>query len=277
MEQQIKREVATQTAAAGKAAAPRKRDVAAAPKKAGLTTQDLILIAVLLAAGAVLKLTVGSLLSSMGMKPNFIIAMYCLAIILTRPKLGQALIIGLLAGLICQIPLLNATPLLNIPSEILGALACGLLIKVPMSIGGKLDLNPLVNTFVSTVVSGGTFALLSVYINVVSTGGDVMVALATYAAIVLGTATYNCIPVQVLAMPLTKGLKRNGGGGSAGPRPAEPADAAAGRGARSRGEAEDSRTEVRFALALPTISGTTTALADLPAPTCDSTKKDDFP
>ena len=208
MEQQIKREVATQTAAAGKAAAPRKREVAAAPSRAGLSTQDLILIAVLLAAGAVLKLTVGSLLSSMGMKPNFIIAMYCLAIILTRPKLGQALVIGLLAGLICQIPLLNATPLLNIPSEVLGALACGLLIKVPLRIGGKLDLNPLVNTFVSTVVSGGTFALLSVYINVVSTGGDVMVALATYAAIVFGTATFNCILVQVLAMPLKKVLKR---------------------------------------------------------------------
>ena len=155
-----------------------------------------------------LKLTVGSLLSSMGMKPNFIIAMYCLAIILTKPKLGQALIIGLLAGLICQIPLLNATPLLNIPSEVLGALACGLLIKVPMRIGGKFDLNPLVNTFISTVVSGGTFALLSVYINVVSTGGDVMVALATYAAIVFGTATFNCILVQVLAMPLKKVLKR---------------------------------------------------------------------
>lgn len=208
MEQQIKREVVTQTATAGEASAPRKREVAAAPSRAGLSTQDLILIAVLLAAGAVLKLTVGSLLSSMGMKPNFIIAMYCLAIILTRPKLGQALVIGLLAGLICQIPLLNATPLLNIPSEVLGALACGLLIKVPLRIGGKLDLNPLVNTFVSTVVSGGTFALLSVYINVVSTGGDVMVALATYAAIVFGTATFNCILVQVLAMPLKKVLKR---------------------------------------------------------------------
>lgn len=208
MEQQIKREVATQTATVGEASAPRKREVAAAPSRAGLSTQDLILIAVLLAAGAVLKLTVGSLLSSMGMKPNFIIAMYCLAIILTRPKLGQALVIGLLAGLICQIPLLNATPLLNIPSEVLGALACGLLIKVPLRIGGKLDLNPLVNTFVSTVVSGGTFALLSVYINVVSTGGDVMVALATYAAIVFGTATFNCILVQVLAMPLKKVLKR---------------------------------------------------------------------
>ena len=207
MEQQIKREVATQTAGAASSQG-RKRDVTAPQKKAGLTTQDLILVAVLLAAGAVLKLTVGSLLSSMGMKPNFIIAMYCLAIILTRPKLGQALIIGLLAGLICQIPLLNATPLLNIPSEVLGALACGLLIKVPMRIGGKLDLNPLVNTFISTVVSGGTFALLSIYINVVSTGGDVMVALATYAAIVFGTATFNCILVQVLAVPLKKVLKR---------------------------------------------------------------------
>ena len=207
MEQQIKREVATQTAGAASSQG-RKRDVTAPQKKAGLTTQDLILIAVLLAAGAVLKLTVGSLLSSMGMKPNFIIAMYCLAIILTRPKLGQSLVIGLLAGLICQIPLLNATPLLNIPSEVLGALACGLLVKVPMSIGSRLDLNPLVNTFVSTVVSGGTFALLSVYINVVSTGGDVMVALATYAAIVFGTATFNCILVQVLAMPLKKVLKR---------------------------------------------------------------------
>lgn len=207
MEQQFKREVATQTAN-GTASQARKREVAATPQKAGLSTQDLILVAVLLAAGAVLKLTVGSLLSSMGMKPNFIIAMYCLAIILTRPKLGQALIIGLLAGLICQIPLLNATPLLNIPSEVLGALACGLLIKVPMRIGGKLDLNPLVNTFVSTVVSGGTFALLSIYINVVSTGGDVMVALATYAAIVLGTATFNCILVQVLTVPLKKVLKR---------------------------------------------------------------------
>ena len=61
---------------------------------------------------------------------------------------------------------------------------------------------------VDSLGDGGTFALLSVYINVVSTGGDVMVALATYAAIVFGTATFNCILVQVLAMPLKKVLKR---------------------------------------------------------------------
>ncbi|MFR5093331.1 MAG: hypothetical protein ACLTDR_16305 [Adlercreutzia equolifaciens] len=78
---------------------------------------------------------------------------------------------------------------------------------VPMKIG-KLDVNPLVNTFVSTCVSGFTFAALSVYINVVSVGGDFAVAMAAYVAIVLGTATFNCIFVEVLATPLKKVLKR---------------------------------------------------------------------
>lgn len=185
------------------------RVVSADEKKGGvLDVSALVLIAILLAAGAVLKLTVGSLLASMGMKPNFIIAMYCLAIILVRPKVGQAVIVGLLAGALCQIPMLNATPLLNIPSELLGALACGLLIRVPMNIGGKLDLNPLVTTFVSTLISGGVFAALSIYINVVSTGGDIFVAFAAYAAIILGTATFNAVIVQVLVVPLRKVLKK---------------------------------------------------------------------
>ena len=47
---------------------------------------------------------------------------------------------------------------------------------------------------------------------------------------------------------------------------AEPLDAAASRGARSRGEAEGSRTEVRSTFALPTISGTTETLADVAGP-----------
>ena len=49
-------------------------------------------------------------------------------------------------------------------------------------------------------------------------------------------------------------------------RPPEPADAAASCGARSRGDAGDSRTEVRFASAIPTISGTAGALADVGGP-----------
>ncbi|MBR0405348.1 MAG: hypothetical protein IJI68_09145 [Eggerthellaceae bacterium] len=170
----------------------------------GLTTQDLILIAVLLAAGAVLKLTVASFLSFAGMKPNFVIAMYCLAIILTRPKLPQAIIIGLIAGIMCQIPMLNATPLVNIPSEVLGALACGLLIHIPLNIGGKLDINPIVTTFLSTVVSGYTFAIIVGTVN----GLALPVIFVTYAVMVFGTATFNAILVQILTPLLRKVLKK---------------------------------------------------------------------
>ena len=73
--------------------------VVSTQEKQGFSTQDLILVAVLLAAGAVLKLTVSSFLTFAGMKPNFMIAMYCLAIILVRPKLFQAVLIGFIAGL----------------------------------------------------------------------------------------------------------------------------------------------------------------------------------
>ncbi len=183
-------------------ATPMKRQVKATEKR-GLSTQDLILIAVLLAAGAVLKLTLGSVLTFAGMKPNFIIAMYCLAILLTRPKPLQALIVGLIAGLICQIPMLNATPWLNIPSETLGALVMGLLILIPMKVS-NFDLNPIVATFLATVVSGYTFVLILASLN----GIALNVALITYAVMVFGTATFNAILVEILIIPLRKVLKK---------------------------------------------------------------------
>ena len=197
--------------ATGAKKASSKRAVTPVDESKGLSTQDLILIAVLLAAGAVLKMTVASFFAAFGMKPNFIIAMYCLAIILTRPSISQAGIIGVLAGLICQLPMLNATPGLNVVSEALGALVCGLLVKVSMNVGGKVDINPFVNTFISTCVSGGAFALMAIYINVISNANsDVTVgaAIASYAAIVLGTATFNAVLNQILAPLMRKVLKR---------------------------------------------------------------------
>lgn len=180
-----------------------KREVTVAERTGGLSVQDLILIAVLLAAGAVLKMTLASVLSFAGMKPNFLIAMYCLAILLTRAKPWQAAIIGLVTGLICQLPMMNATPWLNIPSELLGATAMSLLIHVPMKIK-KVDLNPFVSTFLSTVVSGYTFAIILAVMN----GISIPVALVTYALMVFGTATLNTILVGVLYYPLKKVLKR---------------------------------------------------------------------
>ena len=166
----------------------------------GLSIQDLILVAVLLAAGAVLRLFVGSVINFFGMKPNFIIASYCLAILLVRPKLAECAIIGLLAGAICQF--LPGTPYLNFISELLGAVAMFFMIRVPFRFG-KMDLNPLLATFVSTVISGGSFVIcLFVFMHMETSG------LVAYIPIVLGTAAIGSVLVQLLYVPLKNVLKR---------------------------------------------------------------------
>lgn len=184
--------------------------VVAQQKETGLSVQDLILVAVLIAAGAVLKLTVSSFLTFGGMKPNFMIAMYCLAIILTRPKVYQSAIIGLLVGLVSQIPMLNATPLVNIASETLGALVCGILVCVlaKAAADSKVCQNvvfPAVITFVSTVVSGYTFALIT---GVVVSGLEPLAVFGVYAVMVLGTATMNTVLAIILTPILRAVLKK---------------------------------------------------------------------
>lgn len=184
--------------------------VVAQQKEAGLSVQDLILVAVLIAAGAVLKLTVSSFLTFGGMKPNFMIAMYCLAIILTRPKVYQSAIIGLLVGLVSQIPMLNATPLVNIASETLGALICGILVcaLAKAASDNKLCQNvvfPAIITFVSTVVSGYTFALIT---GVVVSGLEPLAVFGVYAVMVLGTAAMNTVLAIILTPILRAVLKK---------------------------------------------------------------------
>lgn len=176
-----------------------KRIVASQEKK-GFSIQDLILVAVLLAAGAVLKLFVGSVVNFFGMKPNFIIASYCLAILLVRPKLVECAVIGLLAGAICQF--LPGTPWLNFISELLGAAAMFFMMKVPFRFG-KLDLQPLLSTFVSTVISGGSFVVCLFAFMHMETSG-----LVAYVPIVLGTAAIGSVLVQALYPALKKVLKK---------------------------------------------------------------------
>ena len=166
----------------------------------GFSIQDLILVALLLAAGAVLKIFVGSVINFFGMKPNFIIASYCLAILLVRPKLLECAVIGLLAGAICQF--LPGTPWLNFISELLGGVAMFFMIRVPLKIG-KMDLNPALATFVSTVISGGSFVVCLFLFMHMETSG-----LVAYVPIVLGTAAIGAVLVQLLYLPLKKVLKR---------------------------------------------------------------------
>ncbi|MFA6938485.1 MAG: tryptophan transporter [Treponema sp.] len=170
-------------------------------KKHGLSIRDLILAGILLAVGAVLKFFVGSIINIGGMKPNFIIAMYCMAIVLIRPRLYEAAIIGVIAGAICQF--FPGTPYLNFASELAGAVAMGILIKIPLpKIGGKVDLLPALATFLSTVVSGGLYTILLLFAL-----GAAKETLAAYVPIVACTALINAVLVQVLYIPLKATLK----------------------------------------------------------------------
>ena len=187
-----------------------KRTVVVDERKDGLAIQDLILIAVLIAAGAVLKLTVSSFLTFAGMKPNFMIAMYCIAIILTRPNLIQSACIGLLVGLVSQIPLLNATPLVNFASELVGAVVCCLLVTIFSRVASRNSLIqnvafPAVITFVSTIFSGYTFAMI---VGVAVSGLEPVAVFGVYAVMVLGTAAMNCVVAAILVPVLRKVLKK---------------------------------------------------------------------
>jgi hypothetical protein len=180
-----------------------KREVARQEKK-GLQIRDVILIGILLAAGAVLKFFVGTVIN-FGMKPNFIIAMYCLIILLIKPGIAEAAIIGLLSGAICQF--FPGQPYINFASELLGALAMCLLIKIPLE-KIKLPVKTLVCTFVSTLVSG--FSFIAVMYVMYYSGADIKpTPLGIFMAIIFGTAAINAVIVQVLYIPLKLVLKKD--------------------------------------------------------------------
>lgn len=169
--------------------------------KKGLSISDIILVAVLLAAGFVLKFFAGSFINIGGMKPNFIIAMYCLAILIIRPKVYEAAIIGLLAGAVCQF--FPGTPYINLISELLGATLMGLLLWLPMRIG-KFSLHPIVATFLSTELSGGIYTVC-----LFAFAGADIATMATYVPIVFFTGVLNAVIVQVLYLPLNAAFKKN--------------------------------------------------------------------
>ena len=173
-----------------------KREVKAESRSA-TEIRNLILTAVLLAAGAVLKFFAGSIINIGGMKPNFIIAMYCLAILLIRPNIGRAAIIGILAGAICQF--FPGTPYLNFISELAGAVVMALMIRLPL----QKNVSSLVSTFVSTVVSGGLFTVCLFLF-----AGATMETMVAYVPIVLCTALINTVIVGVLYVPAQAALKR---------------------------------------------------------------------
>jgi hypothetical protein len=145
-----------------------------------------------------------------GMKPNFIIAMYCLCIILLRPGFIKAGIIGLLAGAICQF--FPGQPFLNFGSELIGALFMCLFAKTLAKLPPVFDTNPALrsvsvfaSTFIATLTSGFSFVGL-MYLLYYSGFNITPTPLAIFIGIIMGTATINGFIVTLLYLPLRAAL-----------------------------------------------------------------------
>lgn len=166
----------------------------------GADISSLILLAVLLAAGFILNMTVGNALAMTGIKPQFIIAAYALAVALTRAGAPQAMAFGLVSAAVIQ--LTTSIPGLNFATEVAGALAMCAVCRLSLCVGGR-DVTPLVGGFMATVVSGGLFACAGTLMM-----GAALATAVVKVPIVLGTAAFNAVVVQALAAPLRRVLGR---------------------------------------------------------------------
>ncbi len=162
-----------------------------------LDISSLVLLAVLLAAALILNMTLGNALAMTGIKPQFIIAAYALAILLTRANVPQGIIYGLLAAAVTQLS--TSIPGLNFLTEAVGALV--MVALVASKLGGKV--NPLIAAFGATLVSGALFAIVGTLIM----GFGIEAALPK-VPVVLSTAVFNAVVVQALYIPLAKVLKK---------------------------------------------------------------------
>ena len=88
---------------------------------------SLVLLAILLAAGFILNMTAGNALAMTGIKPQFIIAAYALAIAFTRATLAQSIVYGPISATVIQFT--TSIPGLNFLTEAAGALTMAALVK----------------------------------------------------------------------------------------------------------------------------------------------------
>ncbi len=172
-----------------------------------MKSKDIAIVGILLAIGAILRYFLAMLHTPL--TPNMIIAFYCLAIILIRPKIYEALGIGIVAGLLSMLISSSMFPPANLVSEPIGALVC---FGLYAALKNRTKLAPTVTTFLSTLASGFSFALLAI-IFVGATiltkyNGNLLNFVVVFVPIVVITAMFNAIIVQILYIPSNRVLVR---------------------------------------------------------------------
>jgi hypothetical protein len=138
-----------------------------------------------------------------------VIAFYCLAIILIMPKVYEALGIGIVAGILSMLISSSIFPPANLVSEPIGALVCFGLYAV---LRNRTKLAPTVSTFLTTLASGFSFAAVAIIFvgaTILSKyQGDIMGFVAVFVPIVVITAVFNAVIVQILYVPASRVLMR---------------------------------------------------------------------
>ncbi|MEN6327254.1 MAG: tryptophan transporter [Syntrophomonas sp.] len=161
---------------------------------------SVIVTAVLIGIGAALRSFAPPIFT---ITPNLVIAMYCLAIILVRPKMSGALVIGIVGGVVSMLTSKSPNPYLNLITEPAGALACYLIVTTLPNLSiFKYMLKPILATFIGTLASGSLYVIL----NAVFFAMPTPVAIGAFVSVVLPTATINTVIAYVLYLPSQKVL-----------------------------------------------------------------------
>jgi hypothetical protein len=121
----------------------------------------------------------------------------------------EALGIGLVAGILSMLISSSMFPPANLISEPIGALVCFALYA---AIRERSKLAPSATTFVATLASGFSFAGIAI-IAIGATylakyNGDMMAFVVVFVPIVVITAVFNAIIVQLLYIPSSRVLLR---------------------------------------------------------------------
>ena len=167
-----------------------------------LDVRALVLLAILLAAGFILNFTVGKAISGGMISPEFIISAFCLTILVVRPNIGQALVIGLISAAVIQIT--TTSPFVDFAAEGIAAMLMAGIVNAAVKDGQVKPAIAIVATFLTTFVSGAIFMVIKMAM--LGVVGELAAAMLPVVAM---TAVFNAILVGALYLPIQKALRLN--------------------------------------------------------------------
>lgn len=173
----------------------------ATTRHSGLDIKSLTLLAVLLAAGFILNFTVGKAISAVSagaIAPEFIISAFCLTILIVRPSLPQALVIGLISAAVIQVT--TSSPGIDFVAEGVAAVLMAIIVTAGMRTPAA-PIIPALGTCVTTFVSGVIFMVIKMAM--MGFAGELA---AVMMPVIAMTSVFNAILVAALYLPVKKAL-----------------------------------------------------------------------